>query len=174
MILGGSFAELPPGNCTAPMAVKKEVPMILTVLVRFKEIVVQGRDFPWPRPDRCPRCGSDRLWGHGFVRAIFDDCHDHVLLKRFRCPDCRCVVRLKPDGYFERFQASVSTIRSRIAYRVKHGTWMGGMSRSRQWYWLRNLTRRSVALKGLSWNSRLLELFDDLINKGEIPVSRLR
>ncbi|MFC1833475.1 hypothetical protein ACFL2Q_01905 [Thermodesulfobacteriota bacterium] len=147
--------------------------MILNVLVCFKEIVVQGRDFPWPRPDRCPRCGGCRLWGHGFVRAIFDAVDEHVFLRRFRCPDCGCVVKLRPDGYFSRFQASVSTIRSRIAFRLLTGRWRSGMSRSRQWYWLRNLTRRVVAKKGLDWKDRLLEVFDEMIVTDEIPVSRL-
>jgi len=147
--------------------------MILSVVVCLKEIVEMGRDFPWPRPDRCPRCGSDRLWGHGFVRGIFHGVFDHVLLRRFRCPDCGCVVRLRPDGFFSRFQASIHTIRQRLAYRLRTGRWPGGMSRSRQGYWLRNLTRRVVARKGLGSHDRLLEFFDDLADTGEIPVSRL-
>lgn len=152
---------------------RKDVPMILTVLVKLKDIVEQGRDFPWSRPDECPRCNGNRLWGHGFVGAIFDGIAELVLLRRFRCPECGCVLRLRPDGYFSRFQASVSTIRSRIDHRLRTGGWLGGMSRSRQGYWLRNLKRRVLACKGLGWKYRLIEVFDLLVQGGEIPVSRL-
>jgi len=148
--------------------------MILPVVANLKEIVRKGRGFEWPRPDECPQCHGPRLWGHGVVRAIFDGVADHVLLRRFRCPDCGCVVRLRPEGYFKRFQASVSEIRSRIAYRLTNGRWMGGMSRSRQWYWLNNLFKRVVAQKGLDWKDRLIKCFDDLVEKGRNPVSRLR
>lgn len=147
--------------------------MILSVLVRLKDIVEQGRDFPWPRPDECPQCHGDRVWGHGFVAAIFDGFSEHVLLRRYRCPDCGCVVRLRPDGYFKRFQASVSTIRSRVAHRLRTGRWPGRMSRSRQGYWLSNLKRRTTARKGLDWRDGLIEAFDYLVGIGEIPVRRL-
>jgi ferrous iron transport protein B len=46
--------------------------MIVSVIVSIKEIVAKGRDFPWPRPDVCPRCHGHRVWGHGFVAAFFD------------------------------------------------------------------------------------------------------
>ncbi len=46
------------------------------------------------------------------------------------------------------------------------------MSRSRQWYWLRNLLRRVVAQKGLGWKDRLILCFDIFVEDGEIPVSR--
>jgi len=147
--------------------------MILRVLVCLKEIVEKGRDFPWPRPEGCPRCHGDRVWGHGFVRAIFDGFAEQALLRRFRCPECGCVLRLRPTGYFPRFQASIRTIRERLACRLRTGRWADGMSRSRQGYWLRNLRRRVLARYGLGWMDRLLEAFDNLIDKGEIPVSRL-
>ncbi len=147
--------------------------MILNVLVCLKELVEQGRNFPWPRPEECPRCHGPRLWGHGFVRAIFDRVAEHVLLRRLRCPECGCVLRLRPDGYFERFQASVSEIRSRIAFRVLTGRWRGGMSRSRQWYWLSNLTKRIVAKDSLDWKGSRIHYFDEFMEDGEIPVASL-
>ena len=70
--------------------------MILNVVVCLKEIVEQGRDFPWSRPKRCPKCNGDRVWGHGFVSAIFDGFAQQALLRRFRCPDCRCVAIREP------------------------------------------------------------------------------
>lgn len=172
LILGGSLNGAAALVMYGFLGRRKDVPMILPVVAGLKEIVRQGRSFPWPRPDECPQCHGRRLWGHGFVCAIFDGVAEHVLLRRFRCPDCGCVMRLRPDGYFKRFQASVHTIRSRIAYRLRTGRWLGGMSRSRQWYWLRNLLRRVVAQKGLDWKGRLTRCFDDFVEDGEIPVSR--
>ena len=73
----------------------KGVLMIVSVLVSIKEIVAKGRIFPWPRPVVCPRCEGNRVWGHGFVSAFFDGFVDGVLLRRYRCPDCHCVLRLR-------------------------------------------------------------------------------
>ncbi|CAO0819735.1 hypothetical protein DFAR_810013 [Desulfarculales bacterium] len=70
-----------------------------------------GRRFPCPQPERCPRCGSVRLWGHGFVPAYFDEDLTAIWLWLFFCPDCRAVIRLQPRGYWSRFQAPVETIR---------------------------------------------------------------
>ena len=46
------MTELPPEPCTGLEARQKVFSMIFFVLVSIKEIVEQGRDFPWPRP-RC-------------------------------------------------------------------------------------------------------------------------
>jgi hypothetical protein len=157
-----------------PVGRLKDVSMILPVLVRLKDIVTLGRDFPWPKPVGCPRCKGNRLWGHGFVGAFFDGVPGQVLLRRFRCPGCGFVLRLRPDGYFKRFQTRVSSIRLRIVYRLLSGRWLEGLSRSRQGYWLKNLRRRVIARWGLSWKDRLIQGFDILFKSGEIPVSRLR
>ncbi len=45
----------------------------------------QGKLYPWPRPGWCPRCGSARLWGHGFVLRYFDGCGGAHPMKRWRC-----------------------------------------------------------------------------------------
>jgi hypothetical protein len=106
--------------------------MIFPVLVSIKEIVAKGRDFPWPRPEECHRCEGRRVWCHGFVSAYFDGFSEQVFLRRYRCPECRCVMRARPSGYFKRVQVSVETVRSSIAFRLEHGRWPPGSSRSRQ------------------------------------------
>jgi len=146
--------------------------MIFSVLVSIKEIVERGRDFPWPRPAVCPRCEGHRVWGHGFVTAFFDGFAGEVFLRRYRCPECRCVMRARPSGYFERLQSSVEKIRSSIAFRLENCRWPPGGSRSRQGHWLRSLSRKVCAYFGQGWSSRLLEGFDELMHKGENPVSR--
>lgn len=146
--------------------------MIVFLCVSIKEIVERGRDFPWPRPESCPRCEGHRIWCHGFVPAFFDGFSGQVLLRRYRCPECKCVMRARPSDYFERVQASVETVRSSIAFRLENGRWPAGNSRSRQGHWLRSLRRKVNAWFGQGWNRRLLEGFDCLILKNEIPVSR--
>jgi putative transposase len=63
--------------------------MIISVCVNLNEIFSQGRKFKWVKPCNCPRCGSVRLWGHGFVLAYFDGFTHGLLLRRFRCPEKR-------------------------------------------------------------------------------------
>ena len=65
--------------------------MILSVCAKLNEIHEQGCKFNWTKPDRCPRCNSARLWGHGYVPAYFDGFAEGLLLRRFRCPDCGCI-----------------------------------------------------------------------------------
>jgi hypothetical protein len=60
--------------------------MVIPVEVELKCLVEQQRDYPWPKPGRCPRCEQCRVWGHGFVAAFFDGIPATVYLKRFRCP----------------------------------------------------------------------------------------
>ncbi len=144
--------------------------MILPVRAKLNEIFEQGRDFHWTRPKRCPRCGSARLWGHGYVVAYFDGFSQELWLRRFRCPDCNCVIRMKPKGYFPRFQASIHAIRSCLLRRLSAGRWCAGISKSRQRHWLLALKRRALAFFGLS--AHLLAAFDRLIKMRQVPVSR--
>ena len=146
--------------------------MIVFVVVSIKEIVAKGREFPWPRLDVCPCCDGHRVWGHGFVAAFFEGFVDQVLLRRYRCPDCHSVLRLRPSGYFKRFQAAIQTIRDCINYRLGNNRWPKVFSHTRQGHWLRSLYRKTLAHFGRGWKDRLLEGFDHLIQMGEIPVSR--
>jgi hypothetical protein len=155
-----------------PRGPRTGVPMILSLCVSIKEIVEQGRDFPWPRPESCPRCHGVRIWGHGFVGALFDGFVQHVLLRRWRCPECRCVMKARPRGYFDRFQAPVESIRSSIACRLKTGRWPPGSSRSRQGHWLRSLRRKIQAHLKQRWIDGPVAGFDRLIEDGIIPVGR--
>jgi len=144
--------------------------MILLVCVKLNQICSQGRNFQWARPDNCPRCQSKRLWGHGFAASLFDGYSQQILLRRFRCPDCGCIIRMKPRGYLPRFQATIETIRSSLQTRLSGGKWPKGPSTSRQRHWLSALKRKSLALFGIGMD--LLVVFDQLIKTARIPVSR--
>lgn len=144
--------------------------MILPVSVFLNEIYLEGRNYNWKRPECCPRCNSVRVWGHGFVAAFFDCFDECLFLRRYRCPDCKCIIRMKPTGYFNRFRASIDTIRSCLCHRILNGRWPGGISKSRQRHWLAALKRKTMAYFG--FDQSLMAAFERLRQMGQIPVSR--
>jgi len=147
--------------------------LIFFVEVRVKTLAELGRSYPWGRPERCPRCGGTRVWGHGFVGAYFDEAGTEcVLLKRYRCPECRVVIRLRPKGYFRRIQASVAAVRQGLQHRIGTGRWPPGSNRERQRHWLRGLRRQVRAHLGMAYEGRWVEGFDALVGRGMSAVSR--
>lgn len=146
--------------------------MVMFFPVILKELFILGRNYPWPKPKSCPRCSSSRLWGHGFVSAYFDGYDQPLTLKRYRCPDCGCVIRLRPEGYFKRFQASIASIRSSIVSKAVGSKWIGGINRERQQHWFRSLCRKIKAHLTDAWNQGVVAGFDRLYQMGQIPVSR--
>ncbi len=168
----GVLAEL-----TAPKTRVRDVPpkgelMILSVVVGLKEIYEKGRDFLWPRPEVCPCCKARKPWGHGFVMAYFDGFASGLLLRRYRCPHCGCVIRLKPRGYFDRFQSPIETIRVAISGLVEKEPSHSGVSRTRQAHWFKALKRKATAYFGDPFRDHPLAAFDRLIEMGKIPVGR--
>ena len=144
--------------------------MIVLVCAKLKDIYTRGCNFNWVRPKRCPRCGCGKVWGHGYVRAYFDGFAESLFLRRFRCPDCTCVIRMKPEGYFNRFHVCTDTIRSCLSHRLLAGKWCPGIRKSRQRHWLLALKRNAMAFCGFCRD--LLGAFDRLMEMSKIPVSR--
>ena len=91
---------------------------MIKVKADIKQIFKQGKNFTWPKPSRCPHCNDSRLWGHGFVLSFLMDLIKGVYLKRYRCPYCKTVFKLKPYGFFKRFQASLWQILTSIMSRL--------------------------------------------------------
>ena len=151
---------------------KEPSTLILSIAVKIKEVFKLGRKYPWPKPEVCPRCSQSNVWGHGYVLAYFDGFSNGLLLKRYRCPGCGCVIRLRPERYLKRFQASIDSILFRLSHRLRYGRWPPGMSRSRQGHWLRSLRRKVLGHLGLGWRKLLLEGFFHLLFRGINPVSR--
>lgn len=145
--------------------------MILFIDARVKNIFRFGKRFPWPRPERCLRCGG-RIWGHGYTTGYFDGFNDPLWLKRYRCPDCRAIIKLRPKGYWPRFQASIHAIRKSISHRLTHHKWLPDLPRSRQRHWLRGLRRQVFFHLGAAWSGDLLSGFDELRGKGIVAASR--
>jgi len=150
----------------------KDGQMVIFFPVILKELSEKARSYPWPKPERCPKCGACRVWGHGYFMAIFDGFRQLLLLKRYRCPDCGCVIRCRPAGYFKRFQAPIHTIRESISSKGSKGRWLPDISRTRQAHWWRALTRRAAAFLEKSFCRVTAEDFDRLQVFGKIPVTR--
>lgn len=147
--------------------------MVLFISIILKELSEKGRAYPWPRIERCPKCGAHAVWGHGYVPAIFDGFNQPLLLKRCRCPGCRCVIRLRPSGYFTHFQSPIGTIRESIASKENKGRWLSGLSRTRQANWWRALKRRIAAFFGNTFQGTMAEGFDRLQALAMAPVCRV-
>lgn len=154
------------------LATKQLSTLILYITAKIKDVFKLGRKYPWPRPEICPRCKARRVWGHGYVLAYFDGFNEGLLLKRYLCPGCGCVIRLRPEGYLRRFQASIDTIRFCLSHRLRYGRWPPGVSRSRQGHWLRSLRRKVLAYLGQGFKGGPLAGFDHLLFRGINPVSR--
>lgn len=146
--------------------------MIIYICALLKDIFEQGRNYPWPRPGACPKCGHAVVWGHGYVDALFDGYDKAIPLKRYRCPCCGCVIRLRPSSHLSRFQAPTDNIRSALSKRIKTGRWPPDCSVSRAGHWLRSLKRKVVSLLGFHAGKDLIKVFDYLLLKGVNPVSR--
>ena len=167
-----SFSRTQPPPTNRAHCAPKRKPMILPVSANLKEIEEKGRSYPWVRPEICLSCRQSHVWGHGFVKSLFDGYAEALLLRRYQCPLCRGVIKLRPKEYFRRFQASKGTIRSHILRRLHGGRWPRGLSNARCRHWLRALKRQVVAYLGIAWLSQLPEAFDRLVSMGKVPVSR--
>ena len=146
--------------------------LVHRVEIDVKSLAQSGRAFPWPKPEVCLGCGGVRLWGHGFVEAWFDGYDAPLSLRRYRCPDCRLVIRLRPAAYWRRFRASIEVIRTALLQRLRHGRWPPGLHTSRARHWMCGLRRQVAAHLGMRWRQRLDEGFERLDTRGICPVSR--
>lgn len=170
----GTVLAAPPSLLRAkkPHASKAQL-LILFMNLCVKTLVELGRNYPWQRPERCPRCSGARVWGHGFVLAYFDPAGAQcVFLKRYRCPQCRAVIRVRPSGYWKRIQASIAAVRQCIMDRLKTGRWPVQSHPARQRHWLRALKQSVRVHLGMSWAERWEEGFEELLRRGICAVSR--
>ena len=145
--------------------------MILPIDLDLKKISQLGKNYPWPRPPFC-RCGNSMVWGHGFVQVCFAGFSHPLEFRRYRCPLCRCVIRLRPKGYFARIQSAAADIRRILDVRITTGFWPQGAITNRCRHWLAALKRNAVTILGISWRRHLMAAFDRLAAMGRVPVCR--
>ena len=110
--------------------------LIVHFPIEDKTLILAGKNYPWPRPDSCPRCGGNHLWGHGYTPRYFDGYPGLIWLKRYCCVDCHGVHTLRPKTYWRRFQAAVSTIVKSLRSKIDHNCWLSELPRQRQQYWM--------------------------------------
>lgn len=145
--------------------------MIIKVKAHIKDIFKLGKKYQWQKPAKCYHCKESRLWGHGFVLSFFDGFDQGLYLKRYRCPYCHTIFKLKPFGYFKRFQADVKLIFSSLRSRIYKGRYLPGLSWSRQHFWFAALKRNIAAYLSNTWKNEIIAGFLKLIRMGKIPVT---
>jgi len=145
--------------------------MIINVKADIKQIFKLGKKFKWQKPDKCKHCGEPKIWGHGFVLSFFDGFGQGLYLKRYRCPYCHTVFKLKPKGYFKRFQADIKTIFASILVRMYQSRYLPRLSWSRQHFWFSALKRNTTAYLSNSWNKGLANGFMELVRIDKIPIT---
>jgi len=138
----------------------------------LNQIARCGPDYPWPCPCACGRCGHPKVWGHGLVLTIIEGFAKALKIRRYRCPMCGCIIRLRPKGYFRRHQTDTVTIRRTLSHRLDKGRWPTGCIANRARHWLRALKRNALAVCGLAGLDDLMAAFDRLTDLGRVPVSR--
>ena len=146
--------------------------MILHVAVDFKELIrcKWGRTYPWKRPQSCPCCDGG-LWGHGWVTIYLEEVPRQVWIRRFRCPRCTVVIRMRPLAYWPRFFYRIETIRSVLTHRFSKRHWPGGFYRQVGGHWIRALV--SQVQKRLGLNTLIFANgYEELIRQGWVPVTR--
>lgn len=143
--------------------------LILHFSVDVKRLVEEGKNFPWPRPKRCPRCKSQRLWGHGYVLRYFEYWPHPVWLKRFRCPECRAVHTLRPERFWKGFHYSVLTILLSLLNKILENRWLRCLSRQVQQYWFKGL--RFQASRHRNRPDIDIQVLRQLLNQNITPVS---
>jgi hypothetical protein len=92
-------------------------------------------------------------------------------IKRFRCDRCGCIICCRPKSHFGRIQASIHSIKIFLRHRLTHGRWLTPAPHSRHRHWLRNLKRKILAHLGIIDPGGLMEGYERLLERGQIPVS---
>jgi len=81
------------------------------------------------------------------------------------------VFKLKPLGYFNKFQADVRTIFLSILNRVYRGRYLLRISWNRQHFWFTALKRNINAYLSNAWNKGIIAGFRELVRMNKIPVT---
>lgn len=120
--------------------------LILYLSVDFKLLRTMQKEYRWPRPRRCPRCGGTRLWGHGYVDRFFEWEVEALAMKRWRCPDCGAVHTMRAATHWRGFWAPWPLIMSSLLAKASGVAWLASISRQRQQYWWRGYRLQSQVL----------------------------
>jgi len=121
------------------MTLSKRGFLILHFSVAVKAIFLLGKEYPWPKPEKCPVCSGVRLWGHGFVDRYFGGFMGALWMKRFRCPDCSSVHTCRPLDFPKGLQFSIEVVFKCLSNKIEANRWLSSVVRQNQQYWYRCL-----------------------------------
>ena len=113
--------------------------MVLHFIIDVKVLSEVGKAYSWPRPMRCPECGSVKIWGHGYVGRYFEEVSDLVWVKRYRCDECSAIHTCRPWGYLKGFRYSCRVICLCLQSKIRDNHWLRCVFRQNQQYWYRCL-----------------------------------
>ncbi len=116
--------------------------MILYFAVNVKTLSESGKDYPWQKPQICPRCNSRRLWWHSFVHRCFSEVSKKAYVKKCICADCGSVHTLRPVTHLSRFQYSLLVITRCLLKKIRSHRWRPSVTRQNQQYWFKVLRMR--------------------------------
>jgi hypothetical protein len=115
--------------------------MILSYKITLGELSKFGKDYKWEQ-HFCEACARP-MWGHGYVSRYFAVLLNSVFLKRYRCPQCKMVVTVRPSGYWPFVRSEIPNIYETLKCRLCTGRWPDQFPRQRGGHWLLKLVRFS-------------------------------
>lgn len=141
------------------------------LLFRINLIIIQesGKSFSWKKPLCCPKCGSPRLWGHGFVLRYFFGFVSGIWMKRWRCPDCKGVHTARPVRYSPGVQYPRDIQIKSVLAKVSGNTFIPSVPRQVQQHW------KHVFFRQLRQNSNWpapLHFLHSLIESGQFHLTK--
>jgi hypothetical protein len=113
--------------------------MILLHKITIEDLSKVGKNYKWPI-NRCDDCRRN-MWGHGYVSRYFTASVVEVYLKRYRCPGCRSVVTVRPEGHWPRIRSSILVIYEALKSKLSIGRWPALFPRQRGGHWLNRFVR---------------------------------
>ncbi|KRT62350.1 MAG: hypothetical protein XU11_C0086G0003 [Candidatus Dadabacteria bacterium CSP1-2] len=143
--------------------------LIIYFAVRVKDLFETGKEYPWSRPKRCPRCKGIRLWGHGFAGRYFQGFVQRLWVKKYLCPDCKSVHTMRPSTHWRRFQSSRFVILRSLLYKIRRNKWRRSLPRQNQQYWFSGLIFQASRQKNIKLPT--VEVIGELLRGSIIPVS---
>lgn len=141
--------------------------MLKHINVDLDLLAKEGKAYKWKRPPPC-KCGHT-FWGHGYVERYFDDYNEKFWLKKYRCPQCKAIITLFPNGHLKYFRYSLSLIFQVLSVRLSSYQWPINTTRQRAGHWMNKLKRYclgkfGVNESGLNLKQRLSDLFKNMID----------
>jgi len=116
--------------------------MILTYKITLEELSRSGKEYNWPK-HFCEGCHRN-MWGHGYVARYFEEQMGSLYLKRYRCPGCKALVVVRPEGYWSKIRSSILAIYRALNTRLSTGRWSSLFPRQRGNHWLKKLSSYAV------------------------------